>query len=159
MLVKWLRQRTAREQMSLVAATFVVTLAAIWYLLLMPLHQSRLLSEQRVAQAVQSLADVQQMAHELTVLRDATDVMASSQNLSQFLDESARSQNIRISSLEPTADGSSVLIRVDGSNTRDLLRWIASIENSAQAALDSLTVSPGAGQDVTTTLRVRALQP
>ena len=155
----WLRQKTVREQLALLLAITLIALWALWYLLLQPIYQSRQLAEQRVAAAMQSLANVQQLAQELIALRNTADSSGSPQSLSQLLDLSASSTGVRISSLEPTADGRSVFIRVDNSGMAEFLQWISLLEIGGQMTLETLTVTPGTAQQVTATLRVRSLLP
>jgi general secretion pathway protein M len=158
-LSNWLRQKTTREQLALLIASILIMLLLIWHFVMQPIYQSRQLAERRVASGMQSLASVQQLAQELIALRNTADNSGSPQSLSQLLDVSAGNAGVRISSLEPTADGRSVFVRVDNSGMAEFLQWIAMIESGGHVALDAVTVIPESAQQVTATLRVRSLVP
>ncbi len=153
----WLQQKTSREQLILIAGLGVVLIVLVWQLLWQPMLQAMTLSAQRATNAEQSLLAVRSLAQELAAARatSASDASGSS-NLAQSLDESASALGLRIASLEPTADNSSVSLRLNDVAMTTVLAWLYDIENSGAMSIDALTLSPVATPgNVSVSLRLR----
>ncbi|MEX0740234.1 MAG: type II secretion system protein M [Pseudohongiella sp.] len=140
----WFSQKTSREQLVLLAGVGVVMLYLIWLLLWQPMLQARELSAQRVASAEQSLLVVRGLAQELADAREnpASGGVAGSGSLAQTLDESASALGLRIASLEPAADNSSVSVRLNDVGMAAVLAWLFEIERTGTMSIDSLTMAP-----------------
>ena len=139
----WLLQKTPREQLILLAGLAVVLMVLVWQLAWQPMLQARTLSAQRVSNAEQSLLAVRSLSQELAAARAATGSQTSGTgNLAQSLDESASALGLRIASLEPAADNSSVAVRLNDVGMASVLTWLNGIESSGSMSIDSLTLSP-----------------
>lgn len=153
----WLQQKTPREQLLLIVGLGIVLLALVWQLLWQPMLQAKTLSAQRVTNAERSLLAVRSLAQELVIARaaSASDVNGGG-NMAQTLDESASALGLRIASLEPTADNSSVSVRLNDVGMTTVLAWLYDIENSSTMSIDALTLSPVATPgNVNASLRLR----
>lgn len=155
----WLQQKSPREQLILLAGLGVVVLYLLWLLLWQPMMQARALSAQRVTNAEQSLLAVRSLARELASVRATTTSAAGGTgNLAQSLDESASALGLRITSLEPAADNSSVAVRLNDVSMATVLTWLSGIESSGVMSIDSLTLSPvQTPGHVTVNLRLRGI--
>lgn len=155
----WLLQKTPREQLSLLIGLAVVLLAVLWLLLWQPMVQARALSTQRVSNAEQSLLVVRSLAQELVTAREMSGSDGSGAgNLAQSLDESASALGLRIASLEPAADNSSVSVRLNDVSMATVLAWLYDIESSGTMSIDALTLSPvSTPGNVIVSLRLRGL--
>ncbi len=153
----WLQQKTPREQLIVLAGLGVVLTYLVWLLLWQPMLQARTLSAQRVANAEQSLLAVRVLAQELASARaSAATGVSGTGNLAQSLDESASALGLRIASLEPAADNSSVAVRLNDVSMATVLAWLSDIENSGAMSIDALTLSPvQTPGNVTVSLRLR----
>lgn len=153
----WLQQKTPREQLLLSGGLGIVLLVLVWQLLWQPMLQARTLSAQRVTSAEQSLLAVRSLALELTSAR-ASSVSGTSgiDNPAQLLDASASALGLRIASLEPAADNSSVAVRLNDVSMATVLAWLYDIEKSGAMHIDSLTLAPVTTPgNVTVSLRLR----
>ncbi|MBC54879.1 MAG: hypothetical protein CMQ34_13710 [Gammaproteobacteria bacterium] len=153
----WVQQKTPREQLILLAGLGVVMVVLVWQLLWQPMLQAKALSAQRVSNAEQSLLAVRSLAGELVSARaSSTAGTGGSVNPAQLLDESASALGLRIASLEPAADNSSVAVRLNDVSMATVLAWLYDIENSGNMNIDSLTLSPVTTPgNVTVSLRLR----
>jgi len=155
----WLYQKTPREQLVLLAGMSVILLYFIWLLLWQPMLQARELSAVRVANAEQSLFSVRSLAQDLVNVRMTSEArsMTAAGSLAQTLDELASALGLRIASLEPAADNSSVLVRLNDVSMPTLLAWLFDIESSGAMSIDSLAVSPSrTSGEVAVSLRLRS---
>jgi general secretion pathway protein M len=153
----WLQQKTPREQLLLIAGLGVVLMVLVWQLLWQPMLQAKTLSAQRVTNAERSLLAVRSLAQQLATARaaSATGVNGGG-NLAQTLDDSASALGLRIASLEPTADNSSVSVRLNDVSMTTVLAWLYDIENSGSLSIDALTLAPVATPgNVNASLRLR----
>ncbi|HDZ10503.1 type II secretion system protein M [Pseudohongiella sp.] len=154
----WLQLKTPREQLILLAGLSVVLTYLVWLLLWQPMSQARALSAQRVANAEQSLLSVRVLAQELASARAsaASGNSGTGGNLAQSLDESASALGLRIASLEPSADNSSVAVRLNDVSMATVLAWLSDVESSGVMSIDALTLSPvQTPGNVTVSLRLR----
>lgn len=155
----WFNQRAAREQLVLVAGLGVVLLYLIWLLVWQPMLQARALSVQRVGNAEQSLLVVRSLAQALVDERMTTQPGgAGTGSLAQTLDESASALGLRIASLEPAADNSSVSVRLNDASLASVLAWLFEIERMGTMSIDSLTLAPAQTPgNVAVSLRLRGI--
>lgn len=139
----WLQTKTAREQLILLSGLGVVLVYLIWVLMWQPMLQARTLSAQRAANAEQSLIAVRSLAQQLVSARmTGASGDTGTGNLARTLDESASELGLRISSLEPSADNSSISVRLNDVGMATVLAWLYDIESNGTMSIDSLTLSP-----------------
>lgn len=155
---RWFSHRTPRERAVLLGGLLVLLFYVCVMLIFKPLLQARELSSQRVQSAQQSLHVVTTLADELMRMRTEVRVSSGRQNLSQMLDVSAGQSGLTLTSLEPSADGQSVSVRVDNAVFGDVLLWLVALEQSGQLQIDSLTLMPVSSAHVAVSLRVRSFQ-
>jgi type II secretory pathway component PulM len=154
---QWFAQQTPRERIILMAGALMLSIYVCVLLLFKPLLQSRELSAQRVQSALQSLQVVTTLSDELMRVRTDVRVSSGRQNISQLLDASAGQAGLRLTALEPSADGQAVSVRLDNAELGDVLLWLAALEQSGQLQIDALTLTPASGGQVAVSLRARSL--
>lgn len=156
--MNWLHRQSRRDQIALLICGLCIAATLTWTLILAPLAQAATDAERRVLLAEQELATVTALAATLAQLRANAPAAGRSQDsLATLVDRSTARVGLRISSLEPGADDTTLSLRLDDAQVPQVLRWLHELESS-QARLETLAMLPArAPGTVMVDLRMRRL--
>lgn len=144
MLEKLQQQLSLRDQGMLALLAGALALYVLYQLLLQPLAAANQRLENQNASAQKSLAAVTQMAAELRGLQQVgTQGEADqSENLTQLIDRTVASNNLRMSRFQPGSSGD-VQVRLDNMAFDQVLRWLNELESAQGVTIRELVIAPG----------------
>ncbi len=144
MLEKLQQQLSLRDQAMLALLAGALALYVVYQTLIHPLAAANQRLENQNASAQKSLAAVTQMAAELRALQQSNTQGAAdqSENLTQLIDRTVASNNLRMSRFQPGSNGD-VQVRLDNMAFDQVLRWLNELESAQRVTIRELVVAPG----------------
>lgn len=144
MLEKLQQQLSLRDQSMLALLAGALALYVLYQALIHPLAVANQRLENQNASAQKSLAAVTQMAAELRALQQSSTQGAAdqSENLTQLIDRTVASNNLRMSRFQPGSNGD-VQVRLDNMAFDQVLRWLNELESAQSVTIRELVVAPG----------------
>lgn len=155
--MKTLWQRLARrEQWALAGAGLALLLYAGGFGVLAPLKSAVASQQRQVASLSADLLEVRQLAGALNAARGQRRNQTGAAQLPQLLDQSLRSNGLRMGGYQPAADGE-VSLRLDSVDFDALLQWLYELEFQHGVEVRELSLSArGEPGQVAVQLRVRS---
>lgn len=154
MMAIW-RRLPRREQWALTGLGIALLMYIAWFTLLQPLREAVLSQQRQVAMLSEDLTEVQRLSAALTQARGQRRNLASPAQLPQLLDQSLRSNGMRMGSYQPAAGGE-VSLRLDSVGFDALLQWLFELEFQHGVEVRELSISArGEPGQVAAQLRVR----
>ena len=120
----WWQGLQQREQRLVAAATVVLVIGGVYWLLWQPLHQANERQQQKVQVAQRQLTELQQAVPQLKASGGAK--AHTSGSLSQIISNSARSAGVSVSRMQPQNDQLTLVL--DDLSFEQLLGWLHSLQ-------------------------------
>ena len=161
--MNWFHNRSRNDQVAILLGGFFVCLCLLWVVVVDPLRTAVADARTRVVATENSLAQVSGLVGQLRELKNSQGAGANDltphSSLHNLIDTSASATGVPISSMESSASGDSISIRVGQVAENNFYRWLAALEESGQAGIEFLAMTPAAesGQ-LSSTVRLRSLR-
>lgn len=121
----WWTGLQQREQQLVAAASIVVVIGLFYWLLWQPLHQAKSEQQQAVQAARQQLEQLQQAIPQLAAA-SASGVQRSGGSLSQIISNSARSNSVSVSRMQPQNDQLQLVL--EDTSFEQLIKWLHQLQ-------------------------------
>lgn len=156
--MNWFHHQSRRDQVALLLCGFCIAATLLWTLVLEPLGQAATDAQQRAVVAEQSLVRVKELAQALQRARALAPAKAADHgNLATLVDRSTANAGLKVSSMEPGTDGTTLSVRLDDAQLPQVLRWLHDLERN-HARLETLALLPArAPGEVMVNVRMKEL--
>ena len=138
---RW-QQCNSREQLTLLVGGCCLLVYLLYIIVLQPLKEMREAEERAASAAQSSLATVRTLAATWQSRNQSTTADGSSASLVEIVDASLRSNDLRLSGLQPSGSDS-VRLRLENANFDKLLSWLYEMEVTNGLQIRDLSVAPG----------------
>ena len=122
-VINWWLGLQQREQRLVAAAVVVLLIGAFYWLLWQPLHQGKDEQQQRLLAAERQLEQLQRLAPQLT---QGAKVSRSEGSVAQIISNSARSNSIRVSRMQP--QNNQLTLVLEDVSFDALLTWLHALQ-------------------------------
>lgn len=157
-LQRWFHRQGRRDQVALILLGLVLAGYLVLQGVIQPLQQAVGTAERRVVVAEESLGRIKALAARLVAHQgaDSTTAAAGTISVAARVDASSANAGLRIASMEPAADGTSVGLSLDEAPLAAFMNWLLVLDGEG-IGVDSLTLLPAAqAGHVSATLRLSA---
>jgi general secretion pathway protein M len=127
-LKEWFAGLNQREQLSLVALGFALSLYFLYMLAWAPLAEQRNRLTLQNQSTAESLQRVDAMVSEITRLRAGGVASTAQRNLTALVNQSTNRYGLQVSRLQPNSRGD-IQVRLENAVFDDLVAWLDEIEN------------------------------
>lgn len=135
-LVQWWHSLQQREQRLVLVAAAVMLLGLFYWALWQPLHQAKTQQQQQLDNAVQQLNQLQSLLPQLTA---STEVSRSGGSVAQIISNSARSNGIQVSRMQPQNEQLTLVL--EDVSFEALLTWLHALQYQHGVKLVSLDLA------------------
>lgn len=125
---EWFAGLNQREQLSLVALGFALSLYFLYMLAWAPLAEQRNRLTLQNQSTAESLQRVDAMVSEITRLRAGGVASTAQRNLTALVNQSTNRYGLQVSRLQPNSRGD-IQVRLENAVFDDLVAWLDEIEN------------------------------
>jgi len=153
-LKEWFAGLNQREQLSLIALAFAVTLYLLYLLAWAPLAARRAQLATQNEGVAQSLQRVDAMVSEIMRLRDGGTAATTGRNLTVLVNQSTGRHGLQVSRLQPNSRGD-IQVRLENAVFDDLLAWLDEVENREGLLVTEVAITQsGTTGRVNATIRI-----
>ena len=138
---RW-QQCNSREQLTLLVGGGCLLVYLLYVVVLQPLKEMREAEERAARAAEASLATVRSLAATWQSRNQGNTSEGSNASLVEIVDASLRSNDLRLSGLQPSGSDS-VRLRLENANFDKLLSWLYEMEVTNGLQIRDLSVAPG----------------
>ncbi|MBZ9613021.1 type II secretion system protein GspM [Rheinheimera maricola] len=135
-LLSWWASLQQREQRLVGSAAVVVVVGMFYWLLWQPLHQAGDAQQQKLQAAQRQLSQLQQLLPQLSAAGPA---VSRNESLPQIISNSARSNAISVSRMQPSNDQLTLVL--DDVSFERLLGWLHALQYQHGVKLVSLDIA------------------